>query len=506
MIIEALTAFGAGEIIWEALEILHLVHVGHITGKASYKGGRSITHGIQQLLKKWQDQSNPDQQREREAETPYDFKVIDDATHQKIKKQAGAYLTTLKDSVWNLNNAKKYFSNTHGKLKKLANALDEHQFAYQLLKFNINFESFKDEFNQFLLSIKIPPRQLLYIASLSNKGEDECGVIKQFNGYLASIKTCFEELEKTKKNMVDELKKGFDLNPTLFPVTSSGCVFSVEQLQQGIKQCMHNSGQLQLLETIPAILSENTELATLRTAITQISAAFQQTDTIEEQTSLWADNPNWRPLLTEEKQVEVGQRIFLHAMSEELHSGEEKLLLAQIFLRQYVSKYVLNQVTVDLLAHELASILCGWQLKKCEQLTAFLKTLAQGAVLPERDPDGLLEWLKTKRRDQSSIELFKGILVSPYCFGQIGFESAVPSLKDFLINQAANELIRNYKESYWGAIREKNDTLIQLPKSFDTKILPRDCIVEDEQAKDSNVVSDMMHQLAKKLITDLAKL
>lgn len=69
MIIETLTAFSAVKIVWESLEILHMVHVGHITGKASYKGGSAVKNAIQQYQLKLQDKKNPAQQLEREAKT-----------------------------------------------------------------------------------------------------------------------------------------------------------------------------------------------------------------------------------------------------------------------------------------------------------------------------------------------------------------------------------------------------------------------------------------------------
>jgi hypothetical protein len=43
-------------ILWETLEGLHLVHVAHTAGKASYKGGSHIKHAIQQRCQEWQDQ------------------------------------------------------------------------------------------------------------------------------------------------------------------------------------------------------------------------------------------------------------------------------------------------------------------------------------------------------------------------------------------------------------------------------------------------------------------
>lgn len=50
MIIETLTAFSAVKITWETLEILHLVHVGHETGKYGYRAGSFITDAVQQRL------------------------------------------------------------------------------------------------------------------------------------------------------------------------------------------------------------------------------------------------------------------------------------------------------------------------------------------------------------------------------------------------------------------------------------------------------------------------
>lgn len=157
MIIEVLTAFRAVKLVWETLEVLHLMHVGHITAKASYKGGVSITYALQQQYQKLQDQKDPAQQLEREAKTCYDLQLtgIEDN-----KNKAEAYLRELSHSVGNLENAKEYFSAVHESLTKLVHALkshDEHQFLSQLLAFKRHFESFKDELKHFSLSIKPPP-------------------------------------------------------------------------------------------------------------------------------------------------------------------------------------------------------------------------------------------------------------------------------------------------------------------------------------------------------------
>lgn len=412
MIIEAITAFISVKIVWESLEILHMVHVGHITGKASFKGGSAIKNAIQQYRLKKQDQKNPAQQLEREAQTLYDFQATGNATQaiQDINNQAEAYLTKLNNCVGNLKNAKEYFLAIHENLTKLVHSLiakDDHQFSSQLLRFKSDFESFKDEFNQFALSMEPPPRQLLFIADLFSVTE----VINQFNSRLKIIKTYIDLLKQIEQNIADQFKKGFDVIPTLLLATSSSATPSFEQLQQSIEQCMHNSECIS--ETMHAILPNNSKLAAICTDITQISVAFKQNDKIQPIGPL-EDNPNWFPLLSQAEQIEAGQRIVLHAMNDTVYPEDKKLLLAQIFLRQHLSKYAINKIEVDLLSHEMANVLRSWQIKKCEQLTQFLSTLTrEGACLPNFDPDGLLKWLKTKRRTQSPSALLMEILVSP---------------------------------------------------------------------------------------------
>lgn len=504
MIIETLTAFSAVKIVWESLEILHMVHVGHITGKASYKGGSAVKNAIQQYQLKWQDQKNPAQQLEREAKTLYDFQATDNAIQaiQDINNQAEAYLTKLNNCVGNLKNAKEYFLAIHKSLTKLVHSLtanDDHQFSSQLLRFKSDFESFKDEFNQFLLSIEPPPRQLLYIADLFSGTE----VIKQYNARLKTIKTYLDLLKQIEQDIAGQFKQGFDVIPTLLSATSSSSALSFEQLQEDIKQCMHDPERIS--ETMHKILPENTKLAAICTDITQISATFKQNDKTE-QTGPLEDNPNWFPLLTEAEQIEAGQRIVLHAMNETVYSRDKKLLLAQIFLRQHVSKDAINQIEVNLLSYEIANILRSWQIKKCEQLTQFLGRLTkERAWLPNSDPDGLLKWLKTKRRIQSSIALFTEILVSPCCFSECSIESALAKFKRLAPDENAT-LIQQHLDSHWRDIWEKNDTLIRLPESFRSNILPRHRWEADEQLQNSNVVSSVMHKLATALITDLQQL
>ena len=505
MIIEVLTAFNTVKIAWEALEILHLAHVGHIAGKAGCKGVKSINHVMQRGYQKWQDHNNPAQQLEREVKTLYDFQAIGNATQEEIKSQAEAYLTKLSNSVSNLKNAKESFVDIYTSLKELVDVLKSNDglqlFSY-LLRFKSNFESFKAEFNLFSLSVEAPPRQLLYIADLLSESEEVTNpVINRFNVLLETIKTYINTLEETKKDkkIAEQFKQGFDAIHALLPTTSSSSAHSFEQLQQS----MHNPEQLS--ETIHKILPNNTELATTCTDIIQISTAFQQSHETE-QTDPLKDNPKWFRLRTEAEQLEVGQRIFLHAMSETCYSAEKKLLLAQIFLRQHVSKHVINQVKIDLSSHELACLLRLWQIKQCEQLIQFLRTLTQGVVLPAHDPNGLLEWLKTTRRAQTPVELFIKVLVSPCCFSQCSIESALLKLKDLLPHESSDALIKKYRDSHWGTIREKNDTLIQLPESLSSNILPRDRLEQDDQSKNSNVVSSVMYKLAKMLITDIKKL
>ncbi|MFZ0219708.1 MAG: hypothetical protein WAL30_05845 [Candidatus Aquirickettsiella sp.] len=504
MIIETLTAFSAVKIVWESLEILHRVHVGHITGKASYKGGSAVKNAIQQYQLKWQDQKNPAQQLEREAKTLYDFQATGNATQaiQDINNQAEAYLTKLNNCVGNLKNAKEYFLAIHKSLTKLVHALtsnDDHQFSSQLLRFKSDFESFKDEFNQFLLSIEPPPRQLLYIADLFSGTE----VIKQYNARLKTIKTYLDLLKQIEQDIADQFKQGFDVIPTLLSATNSSSVLSFEQLQQSIEQCMHDPERIS--ETMHMILPENTKLAAICTDITQISATFKQNDKTE-QTGPLEDNPNWFPLLTEAEQIEAGQRIVLHAMNETVYPRDKKLLLAQIFLRQHVSKDAINQIEVDLLSHEMANILRSWQIKKCEQLTQFLSTLTkERAWLPNSDPDGLLKWLKTKRRTQSSIALLTEVLVSPCCFSECSIESALAKFKRLAPDENAT-LIQQHLDSHWRDIWEKNDTLIRLPESFRSNILPRYRLEADDQSQNFNVISSVMHKLATALIADLQQL
>lgn len=453
MIIEVLTEFRAVKATWETLEILHLMHVGHIAGLAGYKGVGSVNHLIQQQYQKWQDQKNPAQQLERGAQTRYDLQAAGNASQaiQDIINLAKVYLTTLNNSVVNLKNAKEYFLAIHTSLTELVHVLTSHddpQFSSHLLRFKINSESFKDEFNQFLLSIERPPRQLLYIADLFSEIE----VIERCNDRLKTIKTYIELLEKIKQDIAVQFKQGFDVIHTLLSSTNSSSVLSFEQLQQDIKRCMRNPEHIS--ETMHAILPNNTKLASICTDITQISAAFQQTYKTEQAGPL-EDNPNWFPLLTKAEQIEVGQRIFLHAMNETSHSEEKKLLLAKIFLRQPISKHEMKDIEVELLSYEMACTLRSWQIKKCEQLIQFLGTLTKEVAAPSSDLDGLLEWIKTKRRTQSQIELLKEVLVSPCSLSKYSSEAAFTNLKRLLLDENSDILIQTYRDSHWVAVWEK---------------------------------------------------
>ncbi|WP_218814381.1 hypothetical protein [Rickettsiella endosymbiont of Dermanyssus gallinae] len=513
MIIEKITAFTTVKIAWEILEILHFMHVGHIASKASYKGGSSVKHAMQHCYQEWQDKKDPTQRRMRKAETPYDFKAISDTTQaiNDINTQVETYLAKLNSSVENLQKAKDCFSDIHDILTKLVNALksnSDDQFSNLLLQLKSKFISFKDEFDKFSFSIKPPPRQLLYVADLDG---NKMGVINQYNNRLQTMKDYFDLLEETEQKIANQFKKGFNAIPTLLPSTSSSSIYSPEQLQQAITQCIDSPKNTS--ETMLAIFQNDTELATTCADIVKLFASFQKIHKTMQTISL-EDDPAWFCLLTDEKEIEeVGQRIFLHAMNEAKISDKDKLLIAKIFLRKPVPTHLMKQIEVDELAYEMADILRRWQIEKCEQLTQFLSTLTkEGVPLPSRkqDPDGrleweLLEWLKTQREEQHSIDLFKTILVSPCCFSQCSIKSARTQLKDLSLAENIDILIQKHLNSHWGTIWEKSDNLIQLPLKFKTDILPTDRMKPDTSEK-PNVVSSVIQELAVKLITDLEKL
>ncbi|MFM2322894.1 MAG: hypothetical protein RLZZ225_1047, partial [Pseudomonadota bacterium] len=502
MIIEALTAFSAVKITWETLEILHLLRVGHETGRDVCKAGNFVTNAVQQQLQEWQYERDPLLKFVHEAKTDYDFQTTGDAekAFQKVNKRAQTYLNLLNESLGILNDAKRYFLETHRSLERLVNALhceNEPEFLSQLSNFKNNFSCFKVEYKRFSLKIEPPNRKNLYIAEIS-KGTSS---IEKFNAYLKSIDECFCELKETKEKMAVLFENDFRV-----PEAMSRSTRSFEQLKQQIRVCMDKPELIP--ETMQKILPKNLQLAGFCAEIAQISAEFKKTDSAgNEQTNLWSDDPNWLPLLTEEEQIEAGQRIFLHAMNETEHRGNIKLQFAKIFLCQYVSKYALNQITIQLLSLRLANLLIAEQLKKCGKLIEFLNNLKEVEILPAHDLDGLLEWLKIKRKIVNSVEYWKKILVSPYRLSKYNIESLRSKLETLLPDENTDSMIKDYRASYWGAIREKSDQLIQFPVSFKTKIIPDDRFQQDKQfVKDSNVVTPLMRELAKMLIIELEAL
>ena len=120
-------------------------------------------------------------------------------------------------------------------------------------------------------------------------------------------------------------------------------------------------------------------------------------------------------------------------------------------------------------------------------------------------PDGLLKWLKTKRKTQSSIALLAEVLVSPCCFSECSIESALAKFKRLAPDENAT-LIQQHLDSHWRDIWEKNDTLIRLPESFRSNILPRHRLEADDQLQNSNITSSVMQKLATVLIADLQQL
>ena len=123
-----------------------------------------------------------------------------------------------------------------------------------------------------------------------------------------------------------------------------------------------------------------------------------------------------------------------------------------------------------------------------------------------QDMDGVLTWLKTKRKDQKLIQLFKEVLVSACLFSECNLESAEAKLNSLFPDQDLDELIKKHQDSLWGSIWKKSDLLIQLPKSFKTKILEEDCQKEDSSLPRFTIVSAMMRKLATAVIADLKRL
>ncbi|WP_342220417.1 hypothetical protein [Rickettsiella endosymbiont of Miltochrista miniata] len=466
MVIETVTAVAVVKTGKEILEILHLLHVGHLTGHASYKKGSSFILALEQKYQRWLDQKNPARQLKREAITLYDYQ--DAGTRKEIKSQAEDYLITLQKSIKKLEKAQKYFLAINTTLIELVKALqknDNHQCQLQLLTLETNFKFFLDKLDGFLDLIAPPlSREKLYIADLLS----ETKIIERFNKYLKRIRENVDLLEKTEQLIANQFQQGFNSGHTLLPAIISSSVHPFEKFQQDIKQ------YLDLLK-------------------------IERSNPLE-------NNPNWLPLLTEAEQIEVGQRIFLHGMNVEESCEDEKLLIAQIFLRKSVSNHLVKQMEVDELAYEMACSLRNWQIIKCKQLIRFLITLEGRQPLPNQDMDGLLAWLKTKKREQNPVELFTEILVSPCLFSECNLESAHAKLSSLFPEQDLDELIKKHQNSFWGSIWERNDTLIQLPKSFNTKILQEDCLKEDSLLQRPTIVSAMMRKLATALIVDLKRL
>lgn len=214
-------------------------------------------------------------------------------------------MTKLNGSAEHLKSAQAYFFKINKTLKELVNtvsAKNERQFPLHLLTLKVHFEYFKNEFKQFTLSITPPPRQILYIADLLH-GD----VIGRYNTLIETIKTQINLLESTAEKITEQFRQGFDA----VPLTRSNATYSSEQLQQAIQSCMDSPESAS--KTMHAIVRNNTELANTCTDIIRLFTSFQR---IHQTLPIQAleNSPGWFPLLTEAEQIEVGQRIFLHAM------------------------------------------------------------------------------------------------------------------------------------------------------------------------------------------------
>ncbi|MDQ8038930.1 MAG: hypothetical protein REH83_00820 [Rickettsiella sp.] len=500
MIIETITAFVAIKITWETLEILHLLHVGHSAGMTGYDKGSCFIKSVQQRLQNIQDAKSPAQKLEREAQTLYNYQAPDTMTLKQIRTEAQDYLTLLKGNIENLRKAQKNFEKIHSSLTELLTALssnNDETFRFYLIKLESNLISFKIEVNNFLTSLTSPPRQSLYIAD-SKDGK----IIEKYNIYVQSIKESILLLQKTEKLIAEKFKKSSE-NIDAWLI-EEGLHFSdicPETLPQQIDKCLKKPQQI--MEKVSQFIPKDKKLAIACASIIEI---FSKLHEIPKNAQSIEDHPAWQPLLKPEEQIEVGQRIFLHAMNADENSEQKKLWFAQIFLRKPIPHYEVEQEEIEKLAYEMAQILRNWQIEKCGQLIQFLSTLKEGVGLPQNDPDRLLEWIKNDRRKHNSVTLFKEILVTPCCLSECSLESALMKLKRLSISESSMTLLQKHWGSNWGSIWKKNDRLIQLPKSFETKILPESRAKKDESGHTSYIVSSAMHELAIALIKELRRL
>ncbi|WP_339051053.1 hypothetical protein [Rickettsiella endosymbiont of Xylota segnis] len=67
MVIETVTAMEVVKTGKDILEILHLLDVGHLTGKATYNKGNSFILALEKKYQKWLDQKNPIRELKRET-------------------------------------------------------------------------------------------------------------------------------------------------------------------------------------------------------------------------------------------------------------------------------------------------------------------------------------------------------------------------------------------------------------------------------------------------------
>ncbi|MDQ8038919.1 MAG: hypothetical protein REH83_00765, partial [Rickettsiella sp.] len=166
MIIETITAFVAVKITWETLEILHLLHVGHLASDAGYRGANYLLQGIQKRCQEIQDDKNPAQRLELDAKTLYNYDTPDTNTLKQLHEKAQAYLVILKSRIKNLKNLQIYFEEISKLLENLVTSLlstdKEQHFLFNLIKLESKLLHFKMELTQFLYWFPPPPRQILY--------------------------------------------------------------------------------------------------------------------------------------------------------------------------------------------------------------------------------------------------------------------------------------------------------------------------------------------------------
>ncbi len=483
MILEPLLSITALKIIWELLEITHMIQVGYHSSHIGYHGGSALQTWVAKAYQKRWDNKHPVEASERDAPTLYET-----LSRKEANTQADAYFQQLSESIKALKEAKTALFNLETQLDHMVTTHYDptpDQLRRDLLLFRDHFNTFRSAYFTCINFIAyIPPRELLYVAS----NFDTSNVISTFNNHVITLEENLDIIGNTAESISRKFHDFSAHHPSSQePTLKTTLELAMEQHTDTSAALAHIINHTQLSQTCAEVIH-----------------ALSECRHENRSNHAW-NTAAWHPLLHAHQQVETIQRILLHAM-EENRIDTDKLDLAKMLLRRILPREDLQASELEYASYDWVVMLRTWQLEQCDLLTRCLKQYKADMPFPRDHPTPeLISWLKTDRRKQDAVEFLKNRLVKPCLFSHDNHDQACDRLESLYPNEDVSGHIMEHTMPKRMLIWEKSDIMVQLPEGFKTKIHFRNRTKLDHQP-DQAIISPYVATCAVQLQEDIARL